>query len=40
MTALIEGFFAMAWFGWGQQAPPSWLVPALAADSLVGLAVA
>ena len=30
----------MAWFGWGQEAPPSWLVPVLAAGSLVGLVVA
>jgi len=24
-TALFEGFFAAAWFGWGQAAPPSWM---------------
>jgi hypothetical protein len=26
VTVAVEGFFAFAWFGWGQAAPPSWLV--------------
>ena len=26
----FEGFFAFVWFGWGQAAPPSWLVAPLA----------
>jgi hypothetical protein len=33
----VEGFFAFLWFGWGQAAPPSWLVVPLAAGG--GLAV-
>jgi hypothetical protein len=40
ITALVEGFFAMAWFGWGQEGPPAWLVPILVTGSLVGFAVA
>lgn len=30
----------MAWFGWGQEGPPAWLVPFLVAGSFVGFAVA
>ena len=30
----------MAWFGWGQEGPPAWLVPVLAVGSVVGFAVA
>jgi len=26
VTVAVEGFFAFVWFGWGQAAPPSWLV--------------
>jgi hypothetical protein len=36
-TVAIEGFFAFAWFGWGQAAAPPWLVAPLAAGD--GLAV-
>jgi hypothetical protein len=32
----VEGFFAFVWFGWGQAAPPSWLVGVL----LIGVATA
>jgi hypothetical protein len=39
-TALILGFAAVAWFGWGQAQPPAgWSVP-LAIGSAAGLAVA
>jgi hypothetical protein len=37
VTVAVEGFFAFVWFGWGQAAPPSWLVVPLAAGG--GLAV-
>jgi len=37
VTVAIEGFFAFAWFGWGQAAAPSWLVAPLAVGD--GLAV-
>ena len=37
VTVAIEGFFAFVWFGWGQAAPPPWLVAPLAAGA--GLAV-
>jgi len=30
VTVAIEGFFAFAWFGWGQAAARSWLVAPLA----------
>jgi hypothetical protein len=40
ITALVESFFAMAWFGWGQEAPPAWLVPVLATGSAIGFLVA
>jgi hypothetical protein len=39
ITALVEGFFAAAWFGWGNAAPSS-LGPLLVAGSVVGLLVA
>ena len=37
MTAAIFGVFAMSWFGWAQEAPPSRWRPFLAAGSVVGL---
>ena len=37
VTVVVEGFFAFVWFGWGQAAPPSWLVVPLAVGD--GLAV-
>ena len=37
VTVAVEGFFAFVWFGWGQAAPPSWLVAPLAVGD--GLAV-
>ena len=37
VTVAVEGFFAFVWFGWGQAAPPSWLVAPLAVGA--GLAV-
>ena len=37
VTVTVEGFFAFVWFGWGQAAPPSWLVVPLAVGG--GLAV-
>jgi hypothetical protein len=40
ISALILGFFAMAWFGWGQEGPPGWLVPVLIVGSVLSLAVA
>jgi hypothetical protein len=40
ITALVEGFFAMAWFGWGQEGPPGRLVPVLVTGSIVAFAVA
>lgn len=33
VTVAIDGWFALAWFGWGQAAAPSWLVAPLAAGS-------
>jgi hypothetical protein len=39
ITALVEGFFAAAWFGWGDAAP-SILEPLLIVGSVVGLLVA
>ena len=39
ITALVEGFFAAAWFGWGN-ASPSPLAPLLVIGSIVGLLVA
>ncbi|MEU8261497.1 hypothetical protein AB0C02_12865 [Micromonospora sp. NPDC048999] len=40
ITALVEGFFGAAWFGWGHVAPPAWLDPWLTAGSVVALLVA
>jgi hypothetical protein len=40
ITALVEGFFASAWFGWGQADPPAGLVPWLTAGSIVALVIA
>jgi hypothetical protein len=40
ITALVLGFFASAWFGWGQAAPPVGLGPWLTVGSLLALAVA
>jgi hypothetical protein len=40
MTALIEGFFAFVWFGWGQADASSWLSVALAAGSALAVPVA
>jgi hypothetical protein len=40
ITALVEGFFGAAWFGWGHAAPPGWLDPWLTAGSIVALLVA
>jgi hypothetical protein len=37
VTVAVEGFFAFVWFGWGQAAPPPWLVVPLAVGD--GLAV-
>ena len=37
VTVAVEGLFAFVWFGWGQAAPPSWLVVPLAVGD--GLAV-
>ena len=39
MTAAIFGIFAMSWFGWAQEAPPSRWRPFLAAGSALGLVV-
>jgi hypothetical protein len=39
ITALVEGFFAAAWFNWGN-ASPSPLAPLLIIGSIVGLLVA
>ena len=40
LTALILGFFAMAWFGWGQARASGALVAALAVGSAASLVVA
>ncbi len=40
MTALILGFFASAWFGWAQEAPPAGWVTWLHIGSFAGLAIA
>jgi len=38
IAALIEGFFAFMWFGWGQAEAPSWLrVPLLVGGALGAL---
>lgn len=33
-AAVIESGFGAAWFGWGQQAPPTWLGPLLVAGAV------
>jgi hypothetical protein len=40
MTAAIFGFFASAWFGWAQEAPPPRWVRALTVGSILSIAVA
>lgn len=40
IAAMIEGFFAIMWFGWGQATPPSWLSTPLAISSAAGAVVA
>lgn len=40
VTVFVEGFFAFVWFGWGQAAPPSWLVVPFAVGTGVGALVA
>jgi hypothetical protein len=40
ITALVEGFFAAAWFGWAHAAPPAWLDPWLTVGSVAGLLIA
>jgi hypothetical protein len=39
ITALVEGFFASAWFGWGNASPSS-LANILVVGSIIGLLVA
>ena len=36
----VDGFFAFVWFGWGQAAPPSWLVIPLAVGTALGALLA
>jgi hypothetical protein len=40
MTALILGFFAAAWFGWAQAAPPTSWLPWLTGGMFISIAVA
>jgi len=40
IVALIEGFFAFMWFGWGQARAPSWLTVPLLVGSALGAVVA
>jgi hypothetical protein len=40
VTVAVEGFFAFVWFGWGQAAPPSWLVIPLAVGTGLGALLA
>jgi hypothetical protein len=40
IVALIEGFFAFMWFGWGQTNAPSWLSSALLVGSALAVFVA
>ncbi|WP_157546694.1 hypothetical protein [Hamadaea tsunoensis] len=40
ITALILGFFASAWFGWGHAAPPAWLDPWLTVGSVLAILTA
>lgn len=39
-TALVEGFFASAWFSWGQENPPDGLIRFLTVGSVVAIVVA
>ena len=39
IVALIEGFFAFMWFGWGQAQAPSWLTVPLLVGSALGAVV-
>lgn len=40
ITAVIEGFFAFMWFGWGSADAPSWLAgPLIAGQVVAGLLV-
>ena len=39
VTVAIDGFFAFAWFGWGQADAPSWLVIPLAAGTALAVAL-
>ena len=40
IVALIEGFFAFMWFGWGRADAPAWLTAPLLAGSALGVLVA
>ena len=40
VTVAVDGFFAFVWFGWGQAAPPSWLVIPLAVGAALGALLA
>jgi hypothetical protein len=40
VTLFVEGFFAFVWFGWGQAAPPSWLVVPFGVGIGIGLLIA
>lgn len=40
VTVAVDGFFAFVWFGWGQAAPPSWLVIPLAVGTALGALLA
>ncbi|HEY1180160.1 MAG TPA: hypothetical protein VGF17_28730 [Phytomonospora sp.] len=40
MTAVIFGFFGMAWFGWAQEAPPEGARKFLGAGSVAGILLA
>lgn len=39
-TAVVEGFFGFAWFGWGHAGPPDWARPLLVIGQVISLAVA
>lgn len=38
-AAAVEGFFALAWFGWGQAGPPAWESVALGVGSGVSVVI-
>lgn len=40
IAAMIEGFFAIMWFGWGQAEAPSWLSTPLGIGSAAGAVLA